>query len=350
MKKTTSLFICILLVVLLFSSCRNKTPEVNTTAGNNTDVNTSAVNTQAVPVEVNAGTSVPSKIITEVTTYAVPDDTDKIFLSGHPVFGKDTGSDKTLTGFDPLSKKDFTPEDPNNTKGLSTKEIPHSFGTAKDGKPNFISVDSQNYFDKGGYKAVTYDNKTTEKVLYLTFDCGYENGNTGKILDVLKDKEVPAAFFCTVHQMKQVPELIARMIKEGHIVGNHSVNHPAFSGISRTKMAEELQGFDDYVREYYGYSSPFFRFPEGKYSDSALELVNYYGYTCVFWSVAYADWDIDNQKGVQYAFDTVTSRLHPGAVILLHAVSPDNAGALANIIDYAKAQGYTFRSLEQLYS
>ena len=138
------------------------------------------------------------------------------------------------------------------------------------------------------------------------------------------------------------------MINEGHIVGNHSTTHPDFSKISREKMATEIETCDNYLREKFGYSSPYFRFPMGSYSASALDLVSSLGYKSVFWSVAYADWDVNDTKGKQYAFETVTSRLHPGAVILLHSVSPDNAAALGDIIDWARKQGYEFRSLEQL--
>ena len=125
-------------------------------------------------------------------------------------------------------------------------------------------------------------------------------------------------------------------------------NHPDFSKISREKMATEIETCDNYLREKFGYSSPYFRFPMGSYSASALDLVSSLGYKSVFWSVAYADWDVNDTKGKQYAFDTVTSRLHPGAVILLHSVSPDNAAALGDIFDWARKQGYEFRSLEQL--
>ena len=190
-----------------------------------------------------------------------------------------------------------------------------------------------------------YVGDSGEKVLYLTFDAGYENGYTAKILDTLKEKNVPAAFFCTLPQVKQYPELISRMINEGHIVGNHSVKHPSFPSLTRTEMAQEIKGMDDYLRTNFGYSEPYFRFPMGEYSESALDLVGSLGYKSVFWSLAYSDWDLNNQKGADYAFNTVTARLHPGAVILLHAVSPDNSNALAQIIDYARENGYVFKSL-----
>ena len=212
------------------------------------------------------------------------------------------------------------------------------------GEPGTQPVGNASTEDLAWYHAY-YMGDGSEKVLYLTFDCGYENGYTSKILDTLKEKDVPAAFFCTLPQVKDYPELIARMISEGHIVGNHSVKHPSFPTLTRIRMAEELQGMDNYLRTNFGYSEPFFRFPMGEYSDCALDLIGSLGYRSVFWSVAYADWDLDKQKGADYAFNTVTARLHPGAVILLHSVSPDNAEALGRIIDWARGEGYTFKSL-----
>ena len=226
----------------------------------------------------------------------------------------------------------------------------HSYGVAKYGKPNEISVDNQKYFESNNFNAFCLDTKSKEKVLYLTFDCGYENGYTEKILDVLKEKNVNAAFFCTLPQVKENPDLIKRMINEGHIVGNHSVNHPSFAEISTSQMVEEIKGMEDYLKENFNYTEPYFRFPKGEYTETALKTVASLGYTSVFWSLAYADWDLNNQKGEQYAFDKVVSRLHPGAVILLHSVSPDNANALASIIDEAQKQGYKFLSLRDFVS
>ena len=252
---------------------------------------------------------------------------------------------ETYTGLPALALQDFAVEDPENTRGLSTEKVGYSYGVAKDGAPHETSVQNQSYFSENGYQAFCLDTVSEEKTLYLTFDCGYENGYTEMILDTLKEKDVPAAFFCTLPQVEDNPQLIARMITEGHIVGNHSVKHPSFPTLTRIEMAQEIQGMDDYLRTNFGYSEPFFRFPMGEYSDCALDLVGSIGYRSVFWSVAYEDWDLDNQRGTQYAFDTVTSRLHPGAVILLHSVSPDNANALGQIIDWAREQGYVFKSL-----
>ena len=250
-----------------------------------------------------------------------------------------------LTGRKILPPANFSANDPENSRGLSTKRIEHSYGVAKNGLPHQISVDNQKYFASTGYKAMCYDTNSKEKVLYLTFDCGWENGYTAKCLDVLKEKKVPAAFFCTLDHIKSTPDLIARIINEGHIIGNHSAKHADFTEISRQKMADELLECDNYLRENFGYATSFFRFPEGAYNENALELINSMGYTSVFWSCAYADWDVNAAKGGNYAFEKVTSRLHPGAIILLHSVSPDNAEALGRIIDFARQNGYEFKAL-----
>ena len=244
-----------------------------------------------------------------------------------------------------VTQAEFSVQDPQNTRGLSTQRIEHSYGVAEGGMPHRISVEAQKNFERLGYKAFCYDNKTEEKVLYLTFDCGWENGCTDMILDVLEKKGVPAAFFCTLDHIESEPELISRMISEGHIVGNHSSNHADFAEISRQQMADEILECDNYLRSNFGYTAPFFRFPEGSYNESALELVSSMGYTSVFWSCSYADWDVENTNGADYAFNKVTSRLHPGAVILLHSVSPDNALAIGRIIDYARSNGYVFKAL-----
>lgn len=251
----------------------------------------------------------------------------------------------TYTGRKPLEKVGFKVTD--NNGGFSTNLIEHSYGVAKEGKPHNISISSQKFFENKGFSAVTFDSKTKD-CIYLTFDCGYENGNTSRILDVLKQKNIKAAFFCTLDNIKAEPELIARMINEGHIVGNHSATHPSFDKLSRAEMVKELEECENYLREYFGYSSKYFRFPMGNYSESALDLISSLKITSVFWSLAYADWNTENQKGAEYAFEKVTQRLHPGAVILLHSVSKDNADALGRIIDYALRKGYKFSTLDKI--
>ena len=248
------------------------------------------------------------------------------------------------TGLIALDEVHYTVTDPDNTRGLATEKKGHAHGPAANGKAHPTVIAFQDTFDKFG--ALTLDRKSTDQVLYLTFDCGYEYENlTAVILDTLKEKEVPAAFFCTRDHIVTQPELIARMIREGHIVGNHSDTHPSFPSISRTQMKDEIEKTENELRTDFGYCAKFFRFPAGEYSESALDLVQSLGYCSVFWSVAYSDWDVNNQQGKDNAVRTVMERLHPGAVILLHAVSRDNAEALGEIIDRAREEGYVFRAL-----
>lgn len=255
---------------------------------------------------------------------------------------------ETLSGLCALPPLEYSVSDPDNTAGVSEESVDHYFGKAKNGQVHEYSRNFQQTFENEKLDAVVYDARSQEKRIYLTFDCGYENGNTAKILDVLKEKEVPAAFFCTLHEIETAPDLVARMINEGHIVGNHSVSHADFTTISRTQMAEELMDFDAYMRENFGYSALYFRFPEGRYSLNAVSLANSLGFSCIFWSAAYSDWDTSNQKGANYAFEQVTNQLHPGMILLLHSVSADNAAAMADIIDFARNEGYVFCSLEEL--
>ena len=259
--------------------------------------------------------------------------------------GKDTGNSDTYTGYDPLPEIDLVSKANTGGQNLSNEKIGYSYGVSKNGVPHENSVNAQKELEK--YGGLALDTKSSDKVLYLTFDCGYENGYTSKVLDALKEKNVPAAFFVTLTYIKSSPDLITRMIKEGHIVGNHSNTHPCFANISREKMAQEIQDVDNYLRTKFGYSSPFFRFPEGAYSENALDLVNTIGYRSIFWSVAYVDWDPNTIRGKDYTIDTLMSRIHPGAVILLHSVSPDNAAAMGEFIDKARAEGYTFKSLSE---
>lgn len=326
-------FLCLILIgVVLFSACGNKTPEIE---GNITEEYSSTTNELTETTTISETTDPTEAPFPEGMSSGIKENTKSIY-------GKNTGTKETYTGLSALPEITLPVVDKDNLKGLSEKGVGHSYGVSKNGVPHEISVNNQKIYEK--YNGICLDT-SGKKVIYLTFDCGYENGCTEKILDVLKEKKVPAAFFVTLPYLKSAPEVATRMILEGHVVGNHSDTHPNFSTINRTQMAKEIENVDNYLRTHFGYSSSYFRFPQGAYSESALDLVNNLGYTSVFWSSAYADWDVNNPKGKQYAFDTVTSRLHPGCVLLLHAVSQDNADALGDIIDYARAEGYEFRQL-----
>ena len=194
-----------------------------------------------------------------------------------------------------------------------------------------------------------YKGDPGKKVIYLTFDNGYENGYTEKILDVLKKERVPATFFVTGHYLESAPELVIRMVQEGHMIGNHSWNHPDFTQISDEKIREELRRVKEKTFELTGQKEMIFlRPPRGIFSERTLQIAREEGYFHVFWSLAFVDWKVEEQRGWQYAYDEIMKQIHPGAVILLHTVSRDNAEALEMVIKNLKKRGYTFASLNHL--
>lgn len=219
-------------------------------------------------------------------------------------------------------------------------------GTTSGGKRPQYAVWDQEKYERYGSNFIAPDNGK----IYLTFDCGYEytatdeNGNryrvTERILDVLKEKNVKAVFFVTMPYVKDQPDLVRRMIDEGHAVGNHSNNHPIMPDCSVDKMVYEIMSLHEYVLEHFGYEMTLFRFPTGEYSTRSLAVVQTLGYKSVHWSFAYADWDPSKQPEIEAAYNKVTGSHHSGAIYLLHAVSVTNATILGDSIDFFLAQGY----------
>lgn len=209
-------------------------------------------------------------------------------------------------------------------------------------------VDAVNAQKKYGEKSALFIDPSGSKTVYLTFDEGYENGYTASILDTLKETGVKAAFFVTYDYCKSSPELVERMIREGHIVGNHSYSHPSFPKCTDEEVKEEITLLHEYVKDNFNYEMTLFRFPMGEFSEKTLSEVQKSGYTSVFWSFAYKDWNADAQPSSTEAYNTVTNALHSGGIYLLHAVSKANAESLGDIISYWKQNGYTVGDLEQL--
>ncbi|MDP4118015.1 MAG: delta-lactam-biosynthetic de-N-acetylase [Bacillota bacterium] len=193
-----------------------------------------------------------------------------------------------------------------------------------------------------------YIGDTNSKKLYLTFDEGYENGYTPQILDILKENNVKAAFFVTGAYVDREEKLVKRMVREGHIVGNHSVNHPSLPSISDDEMEKELTQLDEKVKQITGQKMIYVRPPRGEYSERVLAHLSNMGYITVFWSFAYLDWDITMQRGGEYAYNQIMPYINGGAILLLHAVSSDNAQALDRVIKEAKSAGYKFCTLDEL--
>jgi len=191
-----------------------------------------------------------------------------------------------------------------------------------------------------------YLGDTSKKEIYLTFDEGYENGYTPKILDVLKENNVKAVFFITGPYLNQHQDLVRRMVEEGHVVGNHTIHHTSLPSLPDEKVEEEILGLERAFKEKFGKSMRFIRPPMGEYSERTLAIANKLGYETMFWSFAYDDWYRDKIRGPEYTYKLVMNNLHNGAILLLHAVSKDNADALDMIIKGARERGYTFGDIE----
>ena len=197
-----------------------------------------------------------------------------------------------------------------------------------------------------------YIGNVGEKVLYLTFDAGYENGCTAKILDTLKEKQVPAAFFLVGNYIRQSPDLVRRMVAEGHTVGNHTMHHYDMSRLSdKAAFSKELTDLEALYKETVGQELPkFYRPPQGIYSEENLKMAQELGYKTLFWSLAYVDWNNDSQPTKEAAFAKLLPRTHNGAVVLLHSNSKTNAEILGELIDKWKAMGYRFGTLDELFA
>ena len=197
-----------------------------------------------------------------------------------------------------------------------------------------------------------YIGNTNKKVLYLTFDAGYENGCTAKILDTLKEKQVPAAFFLVGNYIRQSPDLVRRMVAEGHTVGNHTMHHYDMSRLSdKAAFSKELTDLEALYKETVGQELPkYYRPPQGIYSEENLKMAQELGYKTLFWSLAYVDWNNDAQPTKEAAFAKLLPRTHNGAVVLLHSTSKTNAEILGELIDKWKAMGYRFGTLEELFA
>lgn len=195
-----------------------------------------------------------------------------------------------------------------------------------------------------------YVGDSKEKVLYLTFDCGYENGNTEPILDALKKHNVSATFFVVGHFLETAPEIAKRMVEEGHTVGNHTYHHPDMSAISDlTSFQKEMDDVATLFKETTGKElSMYYRPPQGKYSTENLKMAQQLGYQTFFWSLAYVDWNVDDQPTKEEAFDKLLTRVHPGAIVLLHSTSQTNAEILDELLTKWEEMGYEIRPLSDL--
>ena len=228
---------------------------------------------------------------------------------------------------------------------LQIKSYAYGFGISKNS--------NHTQPDAGFYKEIIEKNNgyyvgdSSSNKIYLTFDCGYENGNTTKILDVLKEQKITATFFITGHYIDSASELVLRMKEEGHIVANHSDKHKNITTLNAQEIKKEI---DDLNTKYYKLTgenlAKFYRPPAGEFDDKSLAVVASMGYIPLFWSVAYPDWNHTNS--IDFIVKEINANLHPGAIILMHAVSKENAEALTNIIVNIRENGYKIESLYEL--
>lgn len=211
-----------------------------------------------------------------------------------------------------------------------------------DAEMKFIETHQCYYVDKKV-------NDSGNKIVYLTFDAGYENGNVEKILDILKEENVKGSFFILENLLARHPDLVCRMQDEGHVVGNHTAHHKDISMLSFSELKKELETVETLFKEKTGRELPkYFRPPEGRFSLESITNIEKLNYKTVFWSLAYADWDNNNQPLPQKAIEKIMSNIHNGAIILLHPTSETNVKILPHIIKELKEQGYEFKTVENL--
>lgn len=218
------------------------------------------------------------------------------------------------------------------------------FGVGKNKRGQRPNVADSIITDNQGY-AIGEDTKN----IYLTFDCGYENGYTEGILDTLKETNTKAVFFITGHYLKSSKAIVERMMNEGHIIGNHTYSHKDFTQSTSAEILSDIKKLEDAFYQEFGVSmSKFVRPPRGEYNEMSQKTLKDNGYTSIFWSLAYVDWNKDVYNGNHYSYNKVLSRIHNGAIILMHTVGKDNMVDLKDIILELKEEGYVFSTIDKL--
>lgn len=257
------------------------------------------------------------------------------FLLGLVVVGNMEKSNKTVST--------STTIDETNIESLDNKKI--GWGIKRNDNHEQPDVGSVNRKILDKYQGI-YMGNNDKKLIYLTFDLGYEAGYTSKILEVLKQNDVKATFFITAHYVNTQPDLVKQMIDEGHIVGNHTVNHKSMPTCSLDTIKKEVMDLHSAIYDKFGYEMKFIRPPKGEYSERTVAYTNTLGYTSVMWSFAYDDWDEAKQGRENYGKKKILDNLHNGEVMLLHATSKDNSNILDEVIKEIKNQGYEFRNID----
>ena len=241
-----------------------------------------------------------------------------------------------------LTKENETVE--TSSEAVSTKKI--EWGIKRNDKHEQPDVGSENRKILEENNGICLGNKES-KVIYLTFDEGYEAGYTPKILEVLKENDVKAAFFITAHYLNTEEDLVKQMIEEGHIVGNHTVNHKSMPSLTEEEIKKEVMDLHTAIYEKFGYEMKYIRPPKGEFSEKSIKYTNTLGYKTVMWSFAYEDWNEKKQPDEEKAKKKILDNLHNGEIMLLHGNSKTNTNMLDSIIKEAKEMGYVFKSLDE---
>ena len=231
-----------------------------------------------------------------------------------------------------------------NAETLSTKKI--EWGIKRNDNHEQPDVGSENRKILEENNGICLGNKEN-KTIYLTFDEGYEAGYTSQILEILKENDVKATFFLTAHYVNTQPELVQQMIDEGHIIGNHTVNHKSIPSLTEEEIKKEVMDLHQSVYEKFGYEMKYIRPPKGEFSEKSLQVTNSLGYKTVMWSFAYEDWNEEKQPDEEKAKEKILNNLHNGEIMLLHGNSKTNTNILDSVIKEAKNKGYEFRSLDE---
>jgi len=231
-----------------------------------------------------------------------------------------------------------------NTRALSNKKI--EWGIKRNNNHQQPDLGQKNYEILNEFDGYVIGSKE-KKYIYLTFDVGYDNGYMGKILDTLRENDVKAAFFITGQFVKTSSDTLKKMIEEGHIIGNHTVNHKSLPNCTEEVIEQEVMNLHKKIYEEFNYEMKYMRPPKGEYSEKSLAYIQKLGYIPVMWSFAYDDWDEQKQGREEYGKKKILDNLHNGEIMLLHATSKDNANILDEIIKKAKEEGYQFKSLDE---
>lgn len=230
-----------------------------------------------------------------------------------------------------------------NASNLSNDILRWGFRRGENGNQPVLDAKAKEVVES--YNGITIGN-SHDKIIYLTFDNGYEAGYTEKILDALDDTGVKATFFITAHYLNTASDLVKRMIESGHIVGNHTVNHKDLTTLTDEEIKKEIMDLHNAVYQKFGYEMKYFRPPKGEFSERVLNVVSNLGYKTVMWSSAYDDWDKDKQNRTEYGKSKILDNIHNGTVLLLHATSKDNSEILKEVINEVKSKGYEFKNID----